>query len=97
MAGYLLANLDVHDGPKYDEYRQKVPAVIAQYGGRYLVRGGAVDAREGALPLKRFVILEFPTLDAARCFYDSEEYAPLKAIRLASTKSDVVLIEGYTG
>ncbi len=97
MPGYLIANLDVHDAATYDKYRREVPAVIAHYGGRYLVRGGAIDAREGTLPLKRVVVLEFPTLDAARRFYDSMEYAPLKALRLASTTSDVALIEGYAG
>jgi len=95
MPGYLIANIEVHDAAKYEEYRRKVTGVIAQYGGRYLVRGGALDVREGVLPLSRVVVLEFPTLDAARRFYDSSEYAPLKALRLAGARSDVVLVDGY--
>lgn len=97
MSGYLIANIDVHDPAVYEQYRQKVPPIIAQYGGRYIVRGGATQVVEGALSLKRFVVLEFPSLDAARRFYDSKEYEPVKALRLASTKSDVVLVEGYAG
>ena len=97
MPGYLIANLDVRDAALYEEYRQKVPALIARHGGKYLVRGGALDVREGSLPLKRLVVLEFPTLEAARRFYDSADYAPLKTMRIAATNSDVILAEGYTG
>jgi uncharacterized protein (DUF1330 family) len=97
MAGYLIANLEVHDRAGYDRYRQQVPAVIAQYGGRYLVRGGAIETVEGKLPLTRFVILEFPSVEVARRFYDSPEYAPLKALRLASAQSDLAFVEGYSG
>lgn len=97
MPGYLIANIEVHDAAVYDQYREKVPPIIAQYGGRYIVRGGTLEAVEGALPLKRLVVLEFPSLDAARRFYNSKEYEPVKALRLASTKSDIVLVDGYTG
>jgi uncharacterized protein (DUF1330 family) len=97
MPGYLIANIEIHDPAAYDHYRQKVGPVIAQYGGRFIVRGAAAETREGNLSLKRMVVLEFPSLDAARRFYDSEEYAPVKALRLASARSDLVLVEGYAG
>lgn len=97
MPGYLIANLDVHDPALYDQYRQKVPPIIAKYGGRYLVRGTDIETVEGGLPLKRLVVLEFPSLDAARRFYHSEEYAPVMALRIASTKSDIILVDGYSG
>ena len=94
--GYLVANVVVQDPAKFEEYRLQVPAVIAQYGGRYVVRGGQTDAVEKAgNGLARIVVLEFPNLEAARRFYHSPEYAPLIALRKASTQSDVVLIEGY--
>jgi uncharacterized protein (DUF1330 family) len=97
MPGYLIANLEVTDPVVYEQYRQKVPPIIAQYGGRYLVRGGAIETVEGGLPLKRLVVLEFPSLDAARRFYNGKEYAPVKALRVASTKSDIILVDGYGG
>lgn len=97
MPGYLIANLDVTDAATFNEYRQKVEPVIERYGGRYIVRGGAIETLEGGLPLKRLVVLEFPTLDAARRFYHSADHAPLKKLRHGNTNSDLVLIEGYTG
>jgi uncharacterized protein (DUF1330 family) len=96
MPGYLIANIDVIDPAGFERYRTEVPPVIAQFGGRYIVRGAELRHAEGAMPLKRLVILEFPTLDVVRAFYDSAEYAPLLALRLASTRSEVVLVEGYT-
>jgi uncharacterized protein (DUF1330 family) len=97
VPGYLIANLEVTDPAGFEQYRQKVTPLIEKFGGRYLVRGGELDKKEGSLALKRLVVLEFPSLDAARRFYDSPEYAPLIKIRQASTKSDLVLVDGYSG
>jgi uncharacterized protein (DUF1330 family) len=74
MAGYLIANIEVTDAAGFEEYRQKVMPVIAQFGGRYIVRGGDLRRLEGNLPINRLVVLEFPTLEAAQRFYDSAEY-----------------------
>ena len=97
MPGYLIANLDIKDAAIFDQYRQKVSPIIAQYGGRYLVRGGVAETLEGTLPLKRLVVLEFPSLDAARRFYHSPDYAPVMKLRLASAQSEIVLVDGYAG
>lgn len=95
MPAYLIANIEVTDPAGFERYRTQVGAVIAAHGGRYLVRGGEQTHLEGALPLHRLVILEFPSMAAARGFYASPDYAPLLALRLASTRGDVVLVEGY--
>jgi uncharacterized protein (DUF1330 family) len=97
MAAYLIANIDVKDPTKFEEYRRKVVPVIEKFGGRYLIRGGDLRRLEGNLPLKRVVVLEFPTVEAAQQFYDSTEYQPILNLRLASTQSDVVLVQGYSG
>jgi uncharacterized protein (DUF1330 family) len=97
MAAYLIANIEVKDPAKFEEYRQKVVPVIQKFGGRYLVRGGDVRRLEGNLPLKRLVVLEFPTIEAAQQFYDSAEYEPILKLRLSSTQSDLVLVQGYSG
>ncbi len=94
MPAYLLARIVVHDDAKYAEYRAQVPPVIAAHGGRYLVRGGAVDVKEGDPPDGRLVVVEFPDMEAARAFYGSAEYAPLLKLRADSTKSEVVFVEG---
>ncbi len=95
MKGYLIGSIEVRDPAAFEGYRQKVGAVIAAHGGRYLVRGGAVTTVEGHLPIARLVVLEFPSMADARRFYDSPEYAPLLKLRLDSTMSNVVFAEGY--
>lgn len=95
MAGYLIANIEVSDPAKFEEYRQKVVPVIEKFGGRYLVRGGDIRRLEGNF--ERLVVLEFPSLDAAQRFYDSPDYQPILKLRLASARSDLVLAEGYSG
>ena len=95
MTAYLIADIEVTDPSAFEDYRARVGAVIAQYGGRYIVRGGAVRALEGDFGFQRLVVLEFPSAEAAQRFYDSPEYAPLLALRSASTRSLVSLVEGY--
>lgn len=95
MPAYLIANIDITDPEAFKAYGAKVPAVIAQYGGKYLVRGGAVTAVEGASPFKRLVVLEFASMDALTRFYHSADYAPLIAMRQSASTGDVVMVEGY--
>jgi uncharacterized protein (DUF1330 family) len=94
MAAYAIAEVEVTDPAQFEEYRKLVPATIARYGGRYLVRGGAVDAKEGGWTPRRLVVLEFPSMDEARRWYHSPEYAPVLAMRLKSARSKVVLVDG---
>ena len=94
MAGYVIAEVDVHDTALFEEYRKLVPPTIAQYGGKYLVRGGATDSKEGGWNPKRVVVLEFASADQARKWYHSPEYAPALAIRLKSAKAKMVIVEG---
>ena len=95
MPGYLIANVKVTDPEGFERYRAGVPAVIAQYGGRYAVRGGAMERLENADGFNRIVLLEFPSLDAARAFYFSPEYAPLLKLRIETTESQVMLVDGF--
>ena len=95
MPALLIANIDVTDPKGFEVYRAQVPAVIAQYGGKYLVRGGASETVEGTSPFQRLVVLEFPTMAALKAFYHSPEYAPLIALRQQASRGDVILVEGY--
>jgi uncharacterized protein (DUF1330 family) len=95
MAAYFIVNLDVKDRERFEAYRQQVVPVVEKHGGRYLVRGGELHPVEGDLGLKRLVVLEFPSLEAARRFYGSPEYAPLLRLRQESAASDIVLVEGW--
>ena len=94
MTAYVIAEVDVHDAATFEEYRKLVPATIAQYGGRYAVRGGACETKEGGWTPKRVVVLEFPTVAQANAWYHSPEYAPALALRHKSAHSKMVIVEG---
>jgi uncharacterized protein (DUF1330 family) len=94
MAGYVIANVDVKDQAGFEEYRKLVPATIQKYGGKYVVRGGAVETLEGDWQPKRVVVLEFASVEQARRWYTSEEYRPAKALRQKAAVSDVIIVEG---
>ena len=94
MSAYVIADVEVIDSAGYEQYRQQVPATIAAFGGRYLVRGGALAALEGDWLPKRCVILEFPSMAQLEAWYDSPAYVPLRALRERTTKSRLVKVEG---
>lgn len=94
MAVFLIADIEVLDPSLYEQYRQQVPATIAAHGGRYLARGGATEVLEGAWSPKRCVILEFPDMGRFQTWWNSPEYAPLKAIRQRATQSHLVVTQG---
>jgi uncharacterized protein (DUF1330 family) len=94
MPAYLIADIEVTDPVGYDEYKKRVPAVIAVHGGRYLARGGASEVLEGTWRPKRSAIIEFPNLASMKAFWESPEYQPLREIRERSAKSNLVVIEG---
>jgi uncharacterized protein (DUF1330 family) len=94
MKGYVIANVSVEDAAAYEGYRSRTAAIIDRYGGRFLVRGGAIEVREGEPGIGRLVILEFPSVDAARTFYDSPEYQAILPIRFDTATSTLVIAEG---
>ena len=94
MAAYVVAEVEVTDPAVYEQYRKLVPATIAKYGGKFLVRGGAVETKEGGWQPKRLVVLEFASMDQARKWYHSAEYAPALALRAKAARSKVLLVEG---
>lgn len=94
MAGYVIADVQVTDEALFDEYRKLVPETVAAYGGKYLVRGGEFQVREGEWTPNRTVVLEFDSVERAREWYDSPEYAEPKQMRIKSTNSSVIIVDG---
>jgi len=94
MPAYVIADVEVTDPALYEEYRKGVPATIAAHGGRYVARGGAVEVLEGDWIPRRAVILEFPSVERIKAWYDSPEYRPLREIRQRASNSRLVVIEG---
>ena len=94
MAAYFIVDVDVKNPQAFEGYKQAAAASIAQYGGRYLVRGGKHEVVEGTWRPIRLVVLEFPTVEAAKRWYASDEYNKVKPIRLQHAVSDMVRVEG---
>lgn len=92
--GYWVGHVTMSDVETYKLYQQANAAPFKEYGARFLVRGGAQEVREGqARP--RTVVLEFPTIEAAKACYDSAAYQAAKEIRDAVSEGDLVIVEGY--
>ena len=94
MAAYVIAQVDITNPNTFAQYGQQVPAVVDQYGGRYLVRGGTMEVAEGEWDAPRVVVLEFPSMQALKRFYYSPEYAPLIKLRQQSARSVLAFVEG---
>ena len=94
MPAYFIVDNEVTDPAGFEEYRKQVAATVAKYGGKFLVRGGQMQTLEGDWEPKRIVVTEFPSIEQARRWYDSEEYRALKALRLRTARGSVVLVEG---
>ncbi len=94
MAAYLIADIEVTDVAGYEEYKQRVPAVIAAFGGRYLVRGGTTEVLEGTWQPKRNAVIEFPSMASLKAFWESADYQPLRELRERSARSTLVAMNG---
>lgn len=94
VSAYIIADVLVEDSAEYEQYKWQVPASVARYGGRFVVRGGRAENLEGDWQPNRIVVLKFPSLEQARKWWASEEYAPAKAIRLRAASSRLIVVEG---
>lgn len=90
----LFQNLEITDPDRMQEYIQRVAPVTESFGGKYVASRGAVDVMEGDWQPTSPVIIVFPSLQHAHDWYNSEEYAPLKELRLSAGKFSAVFIEG---
>ena len=94
MPAYVIAQIEITDPTTFEDYRRQVPATLAPYGGRFVVRGGAHETLEGTWQPKRMVVLEFPDRASAKAWWSSQEYAPAKAQRQRSANTDLIVIDG---
>jgi uncharacterized protein (DUF1330 family) len=94
MPAYVIVDVHVTDPERYQDYRTMVPPSLEKYGGKFLVRGGKFEKLEGDRQFGRVVVLEFPTVEAARRWYDSPEYHDARALRLRTADSHLIIVEG---
>jgi uncharacterized protein (DUF1330 family) len=94
MSAYIILDIEITDPAGYEDYKKLAPPSIPLYGGKYLARGGQSETLEGDWQTGRIVVLEFPSMEKARAWLDSPEYAPARALRQRYAKSKTVLVEG---
>ena len=93
MAAYIIADVDVKDAKAFEPYKQPTIESVARYGGRFIIQSSKHEVLEGSWNPTRFVVLEFPSLEAAKRWYDSEDYREAKALRLRHAVSNLLLVE----
>lgn len=94
MSAYIVVEVEVNNADRYENYKAMVPPSLEAYGGRFLVRGGKVETLEGNWAPRRFVIVEFSSLEKAKAWWSSAEYAEAKALRQATAKTQMIVVEG---
>ena len=94
MSGYAIFNINVKNPENYKEYVEKVKPTAEKYDGEYIVRGGDNTVVEGSWQHPRTVVIKFPTYEKALEWYNSEEYKPIKQIRLDNAQSNGMIIKG---
>jgi uncharacterized protein (DUF1330 family) len=93
VSAYVVVEVVVTDAEQYERYKAAAAPSVAAAGGRYLARGGEVESFEGGAPA-RVVVLEFPTLDAARAWYHGEQYTAARALREAACDARMFVVDG---
>ena len=94
MPAYVISEVEGRDATALEQYRTLAASSIAQYGGRYLVRGGAVELIEGDPPPKMIIVVEFPSMDRLREWYASPEYAQALKVRETALERRLIFVEG---
>jgi uncharacterized protein (DUF1330 family) len=94
MAAYLLVDVDITDPVRYEVYKELAAPTLALYGGKYVARGGAVENLEGAWQPGRIVIVEFPSTEHAKNWWNSDAYKTAKKLRQETARTNMILVEG---
>jgi uncharacterized protein (DUF1330 family) len=94
MPAYLLVEVEIHDPREYETYKKLTPASLVPFGGKFLVRGGKAELIEGDEEPARIVVVEFPTMEKARQWWNSPEYTKAKMIRQRCATTRMILVEG---
>lgn len=95
MAAYIIAEVSIHNPAEYEDYKKLTPGSLKNYHGKFIVRGGKTACLEGDWKPERIVVLEFPSVELAKAWWASEEYAPAKTLRQRTAHTKMILVEGY--
>jgi uncharacterized protein (DUF1330 family) len=94
VPAYVIAEVDVTDPGRYRDYTARTPDSIARHGGRWVVRGGSTRVLEGDWDPGRIVVIEFPSVEAALAWFESDDYQELAAIRRDASTARILVAEG---
>lgn len=94
MSGYIIARVEVADSDKYQEYMKLTPEIVAEFGGRFLARGGETRTLEGPQENRRVVVIEFPSFDRARAFYSSPVFSRAGQLRQEASMASFIAVDG---
>ena len=94
MAAYVIVEIDIVDPAGYEEYKKLAGATVEKYGGKYIVRGGAVETLEGDWDPKRIVVLQFESMQRAKEWLNCEEYREPRKMRHRTARTRMVVVEG---
>ena len=94
MTAYVIVDIEVTDPEGYKEYVNMAPEAVKLYGGKYIARGGHNETLEGDWQAKRLVILEFPSVEQAKDWLNSSEYASARKLRHQYARTNMVVVEG---
>jgi uncharacterized protein (DUF1330 family) len=94
MAGYIIVDVQITDPAAYERYKAAVPATLAAYGGKFLVRGGRAETLEGNWEPNRIVVVEFESVEKAKAWWSSQEYAAPKQLRQSASLTKMIVVEG---
>ena len=93
-AGYVIAQLKITNPENYKDYVEKVNPIVKKFGGEFLVRECVFQIFDGETNFQRIIIIKFPSYERAFEWYNSEEYKPIKQIRLDNSEGTNIIIKG---
>ena len=94
MAAYVFVEIDIYDQELYEEYKKMTPVTIEDFDGKFLVRGGQAEHLEGDWNPERIVVLEFPSVERAREWWESEAYTRARLVRQRAAETKMIILEG---
>lgn len=94
MPGYVVVEVTIHDPELYESYKKLTPGSIEAFGGKFVVRGGQTETLEGEWHPERFVILEFPSVEVAKAWWESDAYTEARSIRERAATTKLMIVEG---
>jgi len=95
MPAFIIVEVNIHSPVEYEDYKKLVPASLKPFDGRFVVRGGKAETLEGDWNPERIVVMEFPNVEKAKQWWNSEGYAPAKALRQRTAHAKMILVPGF--